>query len=158
MKNLIVYYSKYGAGEKCVEIMKSAISGETTAVNLRDGKAPELDSFDRIIIGSNIHAGRINKKVRTLCFNSADAILEKEFALFLCCLTPEEEAQDLFEKNFPPVLAEKAGARAVLGGALFFEKMNPVERFILKKIAGSDQNIDKIDPQQIERFVSGIEA
>jgi hypothetical protein len=53
---------------------------------------------------------------------------------------------------------EKAGARAVLGGALFFEKMNPVERFILKKIAGSDQNIDKIDPQQIERFIGGIEA
>ncbi len=158
MKNLIVFYSKYGAGEKCVEIMKSAISGETTAVNLRDGQAPELDGFDRIIIGSSIHAGRINKKVRTLCFNSADAVRAKEFALFLCCLTPEEEAQDLFEKNFPPLLVEKAVARAVLGGALFFDKMNPVERFILKKIAGSDQNIDKIDPQQIKRFVSEIEA
>lgn len=158
MKNLIVYFSKYGAAEKCVEIMKSAISGETTAVNLRDGKAPELDGFDRIIIGSNIHAGRINKKVRTLSFNSADVIQEKKFALFLCCLTPEAKAQDLFDKNFPPVLVEKARARAVLGGALVFEKMNSVERFILKKIAGSDQNIDKIDPQQIERFIGGFEA
>jgi len=158
MKNLIVYYSKYGAAEKCVEIMTAALKGETIGINLRDDKAPELDGFDRIIIGSNIHAGRINRKVRTLCFNSADAIREKEFALFLCCLTPEEEAQDLFRKNFPPLLVDKAKARAVLGGALTFEKMNSVERFILKKIAGSDQNIDKIDPRQIERFIGEFEA
>ena len=158
MKSLIVYYSKYGAAEKCADIITSEMAGEVTSVNLKNAPSPGLKDFDRIIIGSNVHAGSINKKIRRFCIKNADALLKKETALFLCCLTPEEEAGGYYEKNFPHTLVEHSKVKAVLGGALWFEKMNPVERFMLKKISGTDQNIEKIDNKRIAQFVRDMEA
>src|SRR6056297_2431147 len=132
MHTLIVYNSKYGAAEKCVKLMRKELTGEVTEVNVRDEKAPDPDHFDRVLIGSNIHAGSINKKIRSYCMRSTDSLIQRPVGLFVCCLAPEESAQDYFGKNFPQVLVEHAKTTGVLGGALYFEKMNFFERFLLK--------------------------
>jgi len=158
MQTLIVYNSKYGAAEKCVQMMRSELKGEVTAINVRNGQAPPPDDFDRILIGSNIHAGTIYKKVRAYCFTHSTALLVKPTGLFLCCLTPEEKAQDYFKNNFPPVLVEHAKTTGVLGGALYFEKMNFLERFLLKKISGTSTSFEDIDEERIRKFIQEFEA
>jgi menaquinone-dependent protoporphyrinogen oxidase len=158
MQTLIVYNSKYGAAEKCVQMMRSKLSGEVTEINVRDGQAPPPTNFDRILIGSNIHAGSIHKKVRRYCFTHSNALLEKPTGLFLCCLAPEEKAQDYFEKNFPPALVEQTKTTGVLGGSLYFEKMNFFERFILRKISGTSTSYESLDEERIRKFIQDFEA
>ena len=158
MNTLIVYNSKYGAAEKCVQLMRKELIGEATEVNVRDEEAPDPDEFDRVLIGSNIHAGSINKKIRRYCFRTTDSLLQRPVGLFLCCLAPEEEAQDYFGKNFPAVLVEHAKTTGVLGGALYFEKMNFFERFLLKKISGTTTSFENIDEERIREFIQGFEA
>ena len=158
MRTLIVYNSKYGAAEKCVELMRKELSGEITAVNVRDGNAPSPDEYDRVLIGSNIHAGSINKKLRNYAYRTTDSLIKRPIGIFLCCLTPEEKAQEYFSKNFPPVLVEHAKTTGVLGGALYFEKMNFLERFLLKKISGTTTSFENIDEERVREFVQAFEA
>ncbi len=158
MHTLIVYNSKYGAAEKCVNLMRKELTGEVTEVNVRDGKAPAPDDFDRVLIGSNIHAGSIDKKIRAYCKRTVDSLIQRPIGIFLCCLTPEEKAQDYFEKNFPQLVVEHAKTKGVLGGALYFEKMNFFERFLLKKISGTTTSFENIDEDRIREFVQSFEA
>lgn len=158
MHTLIVYNSKYGAAEKCVKLMRKELTGEVTEVNVRDTKAPDPHDFDRVLIGSNIHAGSVNKKLRSYCVHNTDSLIQRPIGLFLCCLTPEEQAQDYFAKNFPKVLVEHAKTTGVLGGALYFEKMNFFERFLLKKVSGTTTSFENIDEERIREFVQSFEA
>lgn len=158
MKTLILYHSAHGAGDKCTELMAERLKGEVRLVNLRREKAPTIKDFNRIIIGSNIHMGRMNKKVDRFCSSHLSELLNKEVGLFFCCLTPEEEGQEYYVKNFPPPLVEHAKALGILGGALYFEKMNFFESLMLKKITGAGENRDTIDSGRIQRFVEELEA
>jgi len=158
MHTLIVYNSKYGATKKCVQVMRSELTGEVTDVNIGEGKAPNPEDFDRVLIGSNIHAGSINRKVRSYCSHATDSLIQRPVGLFLCCLAPEEHALDYFGKNFPQVLVEHAKTTGVLGGALYFEKMNFFERFLLKKVSGTTTSFENIDEKRIRDFVQKFES
>lgn len=158
MNTLIVYNSKYGAAEKCVQLMRKELIGEVTEINVRDEKAPDPDDFDRVLIGSNIHAGSINKKIRSYCLRSTGSLIQRPVGLFVCCIAPKKHAQDYFGKNFPAVLVEHAKTTGVLGGALYFEKMNFFERFLLKKISGTTASFENIDEERIREFVQSFEA
>lgn len=158
MKTLILYYSKHGTGDKCTKLMEAQLKGEVLRVNLRDRKAPSVDGFDRFVIGGSIHMGRINRKLRHFCTSRLPDLLKKDVGLFFCCLTPEEKCQEYYDKNLPAPLVEHAKTRGILGGALYFERMNFLESFMLKKVVGSDENQETIDPERIRQFVEDLEA
>ncbi len=97
-------------------------------------------------------------KKRTYCLRTIDSLIKRPVVLFLCCLSPEEEARDYFQKNFPLPLVEHAKATGVLGGALYFEKMNVIERFLLKKISGKTDSFEDIREERIRDFVRQFEG
>ncbi|MFP4618814.1 MAG: hypothetical protein ACLFMZ_08240 [Spirochaetaceae bacterium] len=70
----------------------------------------------------------------------------------------EEQARDYFQKNFPLSLVEHAEATGVLGGALYFEKMNFIEGFLLKKISGKTVSFEDIREERIRDFVRQFEG
>lgn len=77
-------------------------------------------------------------------------LLEKKLALYLCCMyEAEEKAQ--FENNYPKELRNQSLNNAIVGGEYLFEKMNFVERFLVKKIAGATESVSNLRYEEIEK-------
>ena len=64
MKTIIVYSSKYGYTEDCVNSLAEKIDGEVSTFNIYTEKIPSIDEFDNIIIGGSIYMGQIQKKLK----------------------------------------------------------------------------------------------
>lgn len=158
MHTLIVYATKHGCTENCAEILARQLGREVKTVNLKKNRLPDLSGFDTIIVGGSIHAGRIQGIIKRFCQNYRDRLMEKRLGLFLCCMEEGDKAQAQFDLAFPDDLKAHAAAKGLLGGVIDFQKMNWLEKAIMKKIAKTDQNIMNIKETEISRFAQSILA
>ncbi|MDD4713101.1 MAG: flavodoxin, partial [Bacteroidales bacterium] len=76
--------------------------------------------------------------------------------LFLCCMMEGEEATLNLQNAYPEILQNKAFFVQILGGEYKIEKMNYVERLMLKKIAGATESQSNIKYDKIDKFVQDI--
>lgn len=155
MSTLIVFASRYGTVEKCTYKLKDLLKDNTTVLNIKDVKKIEdLNAYDTIIMGCSVHAGNIQGKMKKFFKKNLSLLKEKTVGLFLCTLTPPDQAGDYFQTNFPVQLVQHARARGLFGGELIFEKMNPIEQFILKKISKTDKSKSFLKQENIEQFAA----
>jgi len=157
MKNLIIYATKTGYVTECVEKLSGMLKGEVDTINLA-GRPPAVDPgrYDRIMIGGSIHAGKIQKVVKKFCAAHSPLLATKQLGLFFACLTPPEKAGQYFDDNFPPSLVVQAKAKGFLGGAVYYERLSPIERFIMKKISGTPENFSRPNDAGIEEFARAM--
>lgn len=153
MKILIVYSTKHGCTEKCANKLKNRLTGEIELLNLKNSIKMDLNNYETIIIGGSIHAGQIQKKVKQFCRNNLNLMKEKKIGLFICCMEEGEKATNEFKEAFPEELIKHASATGIFGGEFNFEKMNFIERSIVKKIANVDKTVSKIYEENITKFV-----
>lgn len=158
MKTLIIYSTKTGTVEECVTELMDKLKGDITEVKIQR-KAPKLDlsPYKQIIIGASIHAGKIQGAIKDFCQNYLDELKEKKLGLFLCCLTPPDEAKKYFKENFPLECVNNAQALGLFGAAVYFEKMNFIERFILKKITKKNKSYSLLNKNNIQEFAKQME-
>jgi menaquinone-dependent protoporphyrinogen oxidase len=156
MKTLIVYASKHGCTETCAEKLKSGLPGGADLIHLKQKLDMNLESYDTVLIGGSIHAGKIQSSVKKFCADYESALLQKKIGLFLCCMEEGETAKTQFEAAFPAGLKDHAAAKGLFGGAFNFEKMNWLERIITKKIAKTDQSVSRINEDEISRFTTDL--
>lgn len=153
----IVYISKHGTTKKVAEKIKSSISGEATLIDLRKNKKPDISGFDKIILGGSIHMGKIQKRMRVFCETNLEKLLKKQIALFLCCMEDEKEkVTEQFNNAFPEVLRNHSMKNEILGGEFLLDKMNFLERAMIKKIARVEKSVSKIKEQKIEEFAKAV--
>ena len=152
MKTLITYCTHHGCTEKAVREMKQSLGEEVILCNLKKERVPDLKNFDRIIVGGSIHAGQIQKKIKTFCKQNSAFLLEKELGLFICCMDEGEEAQTHFNNAFPDELIRHAKATACLGGEFNFERMNFLEKLVIRKVAKVTESTSKVDHRAIQSF------
>ncbi|QGY43856.1 flavodoxin [Maribellus comscasis] len=152
MKTLITYSTSHGCTENTAMELKEHLGGEVQLANLKDNPNPELEKFDRIIIGGSIHAGQIQKRVKDFCAKNMDELKTKELGLFICCMEEGESAQKQLRTAFPEELHEVAKSTAIFGGEFDFEKMNFFEKMVVKKVAKVKASTSKIDHQAIHKF------
>lgn len=152
MKTIIAYATTHGCTEKTALELKNHLGGEVTIINLKKNPDPIIDNFDRIIIGGSIHAGQIQKKVKEFCVKNLNTLQTKELGLFICCMEQGEAAGKQFSEAFPEELQRHAKSTAIFGGEFDFEKMNFLEKLIVKKVARVKQSTSKIDQQAIRKF------
>lgn len=152
MSTLIIYASTHGSTEKCVEQLKKSLDDDDIlAVNIKTRARPALCSFDTVIVGGSIHAGKIQRKIRTFCRNNEEILKKKNLGLFLCCLEEAETAQKQFENAFPHSLRERATASGLFGGALEFKRLNFIFKSIIRS-TGITESMSKINTTAINRF------
>jgi len=151
MRTLIVYSTTHGCTEKCALTLKDRLAGETETANLKKAK-PDLKAFDTVIIGGSIHAGRVQNRIKQFCSSHSQELKEKKLGLYLCCMEEGEKAQKQFDDAYPQELREHASAAGLFGGAFDFEKMNPIERAIIKKIAKIDKSINRVSEEKVHAF------
>jgi len=157
MKTLIAYTTNHGCTEKCAMKVKMQLNQDTELLDLKHSRSIDLNKYETIVIGGSIHAGRIQNRVKKFCQQNLELLRSKKVGLFLCCMEEGETAEKQFINAFPGELIQHSSASGIFGGEFNFERMNFIEKTIIKKVAKVDQNISKIDENSIAEFVRAIE-
>lgn len=143
MRTLIAYAGKHGTTEELAGTIREEMAGEAAMADLcRDGAADPAE-YDIVIIGGAVFAGSVHKAVRRFCENHEAALLSRPLGLFLCSLR-EEELEETLARSFPAALREHAAEERWLGGRIIFSRHNPLVRGILKKLIGSEEDVDRM--------------
>ncbi|MBN2601268.1 MAG: flavodoxin [Candidatus Marinimicrobia bacterium] len=157
MKTLVVYASKHGCAQNAAEKLAKAFGQDAIANNVRNIARIDLEDFDRIIIGGSIHAGRIQGPVKTFAQRNLNLLLQKQTGLFICHMEEDtEKAMKELTDNFPVPLVEHATAKGLFGGEFDLDKMNIIEKFIIKKVAHVTESVSKIHEENIEKFIAAM--
>jgi len=154
MKTVIVYATSHGTTEKVANIIASKL-GNATLINLKKGGHIDLTQYQQVIIGGSIHAGGIQRKVREFCQRNMVQLLQMRVGLFICAMN-EPEFDNELKMSFPELLRNHAISKKVVGGEFIIEKMNFIEKFLVKKISGVSQTISKIDENRVVELVSEL--
>lgn len=158
MSTLIVYVTSHGCTEKAAQMLAEQLKDGVTIVNLKKRSRPDLSSFDTIIVGGSIHAGRIQGRVKRFCQSHLNTLKQKHLGLFLCCMEEGDNAQKQFDEAFPAELRSHAAASGFFGGEFNFDRMNFIQRAIIKKLAGTTENVSKIKKDNIHQFAATLNS
>ena len=156
MKTAIIFTTTHGTAEIIASKIATKL-GENLCdlFNLKNTQNVDISSYDTIIIGSSIHAGTIQSKMRTFIEKNRPLILEKRVAIYLCSMIEAD-----FEKQINNAFTEELQKHALcivgVGGAFFFDKMNFIERLMVKKIAGISESTSKIQEDKIDELVLAL--
>ena len=135
MKTLILFASKYGATEKCANLLSEKLNCDVTVMNLKENKNINLSDYDKIIVGSSIYAGNVQAEIKNFCTTNSNSLMSKPFGLFLSCMADsKEEIESYIQKSFSKELINHATIIDSLGCIFDFHKMNFFERQLIKMI------------------------
>lgn len=151
----IIYASKHGTTEKTANLIAEKIGKEpVTLINLNENPVITIQSFDKIILGTAIYAGKPMSSMFRFCKEYSDILSTKQLGLFVCGMIPDSETQQKeLSTAYPSSMYEQSVARAFLGGQFIFAQMNILERFIVKRIAKAKEDISDIKENKIDLFV-----
>lgn len=155
-KTLIVFQTRTGTTEKAASYLAENIKSNVSMVNLKKDSIPNLNEFSTILVGGSIRASAIQSGLKKFMVKNTSVLLEKKLGLFLCCMEEGATAEKQFNDSFPEELRKHATAIAYFGGEFDFDKLNFLERGIVKKVAGISESISKIDYKAIEKFATDI--
>ncbi len=153
-KTIILYQSRSGTTEKAVNILAEKLKGDATIINLKKDKVPSLNDYPTVIIGGSIRAGMIQSGIKKYIEKNIDIIKDKDLGLFLCCMKEGEEADKQFNESYPEELRNIARAKGLFGGEFDFDRLNFLEKGIVKKVAGVTESVFNINYQAIEDFAA----
>jgi menaquinone-dependent protoporphyrinogen oxidase len=154
MNTLIVYASKYGCTEKCAKLIKQELNDPADLINLKNinMKDINLSKYDKVIIGGPIYIGKIQKKVTQFCSKHLNKLVEKRIGLFICGMVEGESINTELNANFPPELLKIAEVKEYLGGEFLLDKMNFMDKMIVKKVSKVTSNKSNILVDKIHEF------
>lgn len=156
MKTLIVYASSHGTTEKVANIIREKLDSTTVqTINLKSKAKIDLSNYETVIIGGSIHAGSIQSEVKNFIKEHTITLMGKKVALFLCCMNEKEEKTE-FDNNYPELLRNHSTYNAIVGGEYVFEKMNFIEKFLVRKIAGVSTSISKLRYTEIDSLINTV--
>ncbi|HAN18146.1 MAG: hypothetical protein A2X13_04235 [Bacteroidetes bacterium GWC2_33_15] len=154
MDTAIIYATKHGCTEKCSQTLANELPANTQLFNLETSDIINIDNYEVIILGGSIHAGMVNKTLKKYIEKNLALLSDKKIGLFLCCMEENDKAIEQFNNAFPEKLRNRATAKGFFGGEFNFEKMNFIEKAIIKKIAHIEDSMSKINYQNIKTFAT----
>lgn len=158
MKTAIIYSSTHGTTKKVARLIAEKQNGkEVSLIDLGMNPQPVIDTFDRIIIGGSIHVGMIQKRVKRFCEENIVLLLQKETGMSICCMRKDKQKEQ-FDNAFLESLRAHSKVHGYFGGEFLFEKMNCLEKLMVKKVAKVYKSISQINYAAIDQFVSVLEA
>ena len=156
MKTAIIYATHHGTPETVAkQIQHQLLPQQVELINLAHNKQPDISIYDSIVVGSSIHAGKNQSVVQKFCSKNMPELLQKQIGLFLCCLNEKEFEQSL-TNAYPEILRNHAFDIELMGGEYKMDRMNFIERFLVKKIAGITQSQSLINYNNINNFVKSL--
>jgi len=155
MKTLIAYSTTLGCTEQCASKLKDDLGEGVERIRISRRRRFNLQQHDTIIVGGSIHEGMIQRSVHKFCESNLEVLLQKQVGLFVCCIDPDANEQELIDRAFPAQLVEHALASGFFGGELNIKKMNLLQKIMTRKAARLQKEPD-IDFQSILQFARTI--
>ncbi|TLG73839.1 flavodoxin domain-containing protein [Culicoidibacter larvae] len=163
MDSLIIYGGKYGTTEDCAQKVAAQLDGEVVVSAVKDFSAEDLAAAKRVIVGTSIYAGSLNKEVADLLLSKRDLLLQKDFAFFVCGMRDYEESMNFIRESFDPELLQHAQAYAFLGGQYQFDKMNFFEKQVIKMVTKKEgnpvsgkENVSSLSEERLAAFINQL--
>jgi menaquinone-dependent protoporphyrinogen oxidase len=157
MKTVLIYTSMHGTTEKVAHYIAGHLA-DVTILKINNNLDISINSFDRVILGGSIHMGSVQSSVKKFCAKHRQELLSKPLALFVCGMEKEPaKQQEELRLAFPEEINQHARANVFVGGEFLFEKMNFIQRMIIKKIAHTDVSQSDIKYDIVNSFISTIE-
>ncbi len=151
MRTAIIYGSKYGSTGKVAGQINQNLGGRCKIYNLDDHVNIDLSQYDRLILGSPIYIGKIQKSLRKFCEVNESSILTKEVFVFLCSKFEEEET---VKSNFSDELYKHISHFQYLGSVIDMSKLSLIEKGISKII--KEKGHDNLNEDVIKGFTDQI--
>ncbi len=155
MSTLIAYATKNGFTQKCAGLLAEKLVEKADICDL--GKSnPNLNKYDKVIIGGSVYAGKMRKQITNICAKNLESLKGKKLGLFICGMAEGDDIKKQLETSFPKELLSTAVASEMFGGEFDFSKMNFIMRAMIKKISGSDKNQTRLLEENIARFAENM--
>lgn len=145
MKGLIIFSSKHGTTEYCAKKLQNNLKSDFDIINIKNIKSIDISNYEKIIIGTSIYAGAIDKELKSFIESVKTELFSKDLGIFMCCMSDEPKVSQQFKDNFPEELLKSSKIVASFGGEFKFSKMNFFEKTIIKIIAKNDPKLGKVD-------------
>jgi menaquinone-dependent protoporphyrinogen oxidase len=152
MRTLIVYGTKYGCAQKCAMELSKELNDNVELVNLKEKGSIDLTKYERVIIGGSVYIGTIQKEVTEFINKNLNELTNKEIGLFICGMQDGEMIEKEITDNFPSELINKAKSIKHFGGEFTFNKMNFMEKIIVKKVSKITSDKSAIQHDNIKKF------
>lgn len=158
MKTVILYATKNGATAKCASYLREQVYGDVEIYDKTDIGKIDFSDFDKILIGSPVYAGQIDRDIKKFCEKNTDMLKEKIVGLFISSIEMSPKAIEYIKKGFPKVVYEYSIAQGIFGGELIFSKLNFLARGFLKSMTRAKEDIKCISDERIREFAKKINS
>lgn len=152
MNHLIIYSSKYGAVEKCAKLIKDKLEGNTKMVNLKTEPVPSLEGYDTVLLGGGVYAGKIQDELKKYSQSHKDELCKRKLGVFILCKDEGEKAQEYIQNNFSKPIVIHASVIKHLGHEINLEKMNFIEKTLLKTLFKIKKSYSKLNQNAINEL------
>lgn len=158
MNHLIIYSSKYGAVEKCAKLIQERLDGTTQLINLKTDSVNDFEAYDTVLIGGSVYAGKFQEALRKFATDHQDGLCKKKLGIFLLCKDEGEKVQEYMESNLPKCIVDHAQVKVHLGHEINLEKMNFLEKTLLKTFFKIKKSYSQINQDAISELANTINA
>jgi menaquinone-dependent protoporphyrinogen oxidase len=157
MKTLVLYSSRYGSTEKCANLIMKRLNGKADAVNVKNLKIDAMDSYDTILIGGGIYAGRFQSEITEFVKRNEEYLRSRKVGVFLCC-KEGEKITEYIKTNLPDWLTSELFILEHLGHEINIDKLNFMGKFLFKTLFKVKESYSDLKYDSIDRIVNTINA
>ncbi len=155
--NILVYTSTYGGTKNIIDHLAGLLPEDVKILTFNELSGKELQQAERIAIGGAIHGGALQTELKEFLEEKTEELRKKRLALFLTCMQ-REYVEEYFLREFPHELTGEADVLLCLGGDADPDRLNAINRRILKRTTGSDERRQWHDTEAMDRLVQFFKA
>lgn len=133
----------------------SGIPGEVFLLDLQQEEQADPKNYDTVIVGGSVYMGKIRKEAAAYCRVHKQQLLKKKLGLFIYCAN-SEKAEEQAEGAYPAELLQHAAAVAYFGYAFYFERLNFLEKAVVRVVAGANSTREDINTEAMERMCTAL--
>lgn len=161
MNAIILYASKYGSTKTLAERMGKEMGCDVCDIKSYKGA---IDAYDMVVFGANVYAGMLAKECKAFIKENQNVLVDKKTAMFLCGLQKDTQ-EKVIRENLGEDFYKQLISADTLGGTLDFQKMNFMERQIIKAInkktpmfelSKKNELVILLDEDRIKSFVGEL--
>lgn len=169
MKILIAYATKTGTTRECAERLAAHFEFHDVTMADLEKETPDLSAFDAVVIGSNVRANKIHKRVKQFLSDNRARLAQMRYALYICCCMADQ-APFYFEKNFTTEQLDGALAHLCFGGEIKMERQKGIDKLIMKIVvsvitnsrrdmdADEELSMPAVIPENMRRLADAIKT
>ena len=157
MKTAVLYTSKHGTTYSIAKHIAMALNADV--YSLKEFDLSSLPSYETIVLGSPIYAGKSFGDMELFCRDNLQSLLGKRLALFVCGLTSSHHAQQRqLESAYLKPLHKHAVIGVFVGGAINVSKLSTLEKLITRTQLRVSADVTDINQTSIEQLIAAASS